>query len=451
MSKPILLFILLPACCFAGFSADLDGDKYVGLSDLVTMASYWLDNGNPGCQGDTGSDCNIDMEDFTALSQQWQWVECVAVSATASGQEEGPYAASNAVDGSMSTRWSSSFYDNQWIQIDYGVSRTSYGVTLYWENAYARVYNVVVSENGSDWTTIYSTSNSDGGTDDITWPLRSMRYLRINCITRALPYGSSLYEIVLKSDDVCHTPVINWQLVWSDEFDGPSINTANWNWEIGRGNPSGWGNEELEYYTDSTENSYIENGSLVIAALKNTQEPVYTSARMTTKNKHYFKYGRMEARLKLPALEVGIWPAFWMMPQDSVYGGWAASGEIDIMEAVKEPYTVYGTIHYGGVWDHNVNTGGSYSNGTNFSQDYHVYALEWEPTQMRWYVDDVLYLTQTSWYTEGYPYPAPFDQSFYFILNLAVGGRWPSYPSDSTNFPKFMYVDYIRVYQYPEL
>jgi beta-glucanase (GH16 family) len=439
----ILSILTVTGTCFAYFGADLDKDRYVGLSDLAIIAAYWLDNGNVGCSGDTGTDCRVDMTDLAKLAEQWQWMECVST-ATASSQESDSYPASAAIDGSLSTRWSSAFSDNQWLQIDLGQTRTLYGLTIYWEAAYAKVYNVRLSHNASSWTTVYSDSNGNGGTDDITFAEQSARYIRINCVTRFTEYGSSIYEVVLKSHDCCRTPSVEWELVWSDEFDGTAIKTANWNWEIGAG---GWGNNELQYYTNSTENSYINNGSLVIVARKNHLGHDYTSARMTTKNKHSFLYGRMEASIKLPALKQGIWPAFWMMPAGSVYGGWAASGEIDIMEAINQPYTVYGTIHYGGSWPNNQNSGAEYSNGTNFSQDYHTYAIEWEPTQIRWYVDDVLYSTKTSWYTSGYPYPAPFDQPFYFILNLAVGGNWPGYPDATTTFPQTMYIDYVRVYQ----
>lgn len=443
MTKWFIAVLLTSAVSLAGFSADVSGDKYVGLDDLAVIAANWLSAQAPDCLGDTGSDCQVDMADLAVLSQQWQWIECIST-ATASSQENGSLIPSNAIDGSMSSRWSSSFFDNQWIQVDYGVSRTGYGVTIYWENAYAREYSITVSENGANWTTVFYTAVSDGGTDDINFPLQSFRYLRVNCIDRVTQYGSSIYEIVLKSDDDCHEPPTTRQLVWSDEFTGPSISTANWNWETGGG---GWGNNEWEYYTNSTENSYIQDGSLIIVARKDHLGHDYTSARMTTKNKRYFKYGRMEARLKLPALTQGIWPAFWMMPQSSVYGGWAASGEIDIMEAINQPFTVYGTIHYGGSWPNHKNSGGSYGDGRDFSADYHIYAIEWEPTRIRWYIDDILYVTKTSWYTDGYPFPAPFDQPFYFILNVAVGGEWPKYPDETTIFPQYMYIDYIRVYQ----
>ena len=211
------------------------------------------------------------------------------------------------------------------------------------------------------------------------------------------------------------------------------------------GLPAGWGNNELQYYTSHPDNSYVTDGNLVIVARKNHLGYAYTSARLRTKNKRDSLYGKMEARMKLPTTK-GMWPAFWMLPTDWVYGGWAASGEIDIMESVNIATTIYGTIHYGGEWPGYVSDGGSYSDGTDFSEGFHVYTLEWEPFEMRWYVDGILYSTKTSWWSTGGPYPAPFDQRFHFLLNIAVGGHWPGPPDGSTVFPQQMLIDYVRVY-----
>ncbi len=245
-------------------------------------------------------------------------------------------------------------------------------------------------------------------------------------------------------------PPPGWQLVWNDEFDGSSIDSRKWEHEV---NAQGGGNNELQYYTARPENSYIENGNLVIRALKETYTGPegtreYTSARLRTKNKGDWKYGRFEIRAKLPFGQ-GLWPAIWMLPTDWVYGGWAASGEIDIMELLgQEPNKVYGTLHYGGEWPNNVHTGTSYTlpNG-NFSDDFHLFVLEWDTTAFRWYVDGIHYQTQTQWYSSGGAYPAPFDQRFHLLLNVAVGGNWPGNPDDSTTFPQTMVIDYVRVYK----
>jgi beta-glucanase (GH16 family) len=242
----------------------------------------------------------------------------------------------------------------------------------------------------------------------------------------------------------------NWKLVWSDEFDGSSIDTSKWNFEI---DGKGGGNGEEEYYTDKPENAHIEDGHLLITAIKDGTDADgrthrFTSARMTTKDKFSWKYGRFEARIKMPTGR-GVWPAFWLMPQDSAYGGWARSGELDIVEEVGDkPGTAFGTIHYGDKWPGNVHTGDKYILPSgNLSDDFHVYAVEWEEGVIRWYIDGNLYQTQTKWNTTAAPFPAPFDQKFFIILNFAVGGAWPGPPSPDTPFPQSMDVDYVRVYQ----
>jgi len=247
----------------------------------------------------------------------------------------------------------------------------------------------------------------------------------------------------------------DYQLVWYDEFDGPNIDLTKWEHEV---NGWGGGNNELQYYTDRPENSFIENGCLVIQALEETYTGPdgtreYTSARLRTLNKGDFLLGKIEARLKLPSGQ-GMWPAFWMLPTDWVYGGWAASGEIDVMEAVNIPKQIVGSIHYGGVAPDNTSSNGYYSEGhgpkaTDFSKDFHIYTLEWEANEMRWYVDGNLYSTKTDWWSTGGPYPAPFDQRFHLLLNLAVGGNWPGDPDESTVFPQRYYIDWVRVYQIP--
>ncbi len=245
------------------------------------------------------------------------------------------------------------------------------------------------------------------------------------------------------------TPTDNWQLVWADEFDQPdgsAVDPARWSFNRGGG---GWGNGEWQYYTDRTDNARIEDGALMIIAQREAYKGSrYTSARLVTKNKGDWLYGRFEVRAKLPYGQ-GIWPAIWMLPTDWEYGGWPLSGEIDIMELVgHEPGTVYGTIHYGNPHTY---TGDHYSltAGQTFADDYHVFALEWEPGEIRWYVDGIHYQTQKEWFTSSTKgtYPAPFDRRFHLILNVAVGGAWPGYPDETTVFPQVMYVDYVRVYQ----
>ncbi len=252
----------------------------------------------------------------------------------------------------------------------------------------------------------------------------------------------------------CAVGYADYQLVWSDEFDGSSLNTLNWSYDIGNGCPNlcGWGNNELQYYR--SQNISVSGGNLIIEAREQDAGYDYTSGKIHSRNKQDFLYGKIEARAKVPT-GGGMWPAFWMMPTDEVYGGWAASGEIDIMETCNNTDYIGGTIHYGGGWPANQYSGGSYSpGGVNFSDAFHVYTIEWEPDVMRWYVDGVLYSTKTSaqWYSDGAPSNprAPFDQDFYIIMNAAVGGNYTGCTSSgciTASFPQQYLIDYVRVYQ----
>ncbi|MFL5338703.1 MAG: family 16 glycosylhydrolase [Gemmataceae bacterium] len=265
-----------------------------------------------------------------------------------------------------------------------------------------------------------------------------------------------------------------WKLVWADEFDGPSIDRAKWDFDIGNGffnydsNTwiSGWGNGELQYYTREPENAFVKDGMLHIRALKESYQGCgFTSARLKSRKRDgsalFNKaYGKFEWRAKLPAGR-GIWPALWMLPQDETYGGWAASGEIDVMEARgQEPNKVLGTTHFGGKWPANVKNSKDYvlpEGGT--ITEYHVYAVEWEPGEIRWSVDGKVYSTQSFWWSNRradgaaptreadlWPWPAPFDRPFYLVMNLAVGGQFLGNPDKTTPFPAEMLVDYVRVY-----
>lgn len=237
----------------------------------------------------------------------------------------------------------------------------------------------------------------------------------------------------------------DYKLVWSDEFNGTSLDTSKWSYQTG--NRRGWGNNEKEYYRK--ENAVVKDGYLTIIAKKEKCKSFkYTSARIRTINKGEWKYGKIEMRAKLTAGQ-GIWPAFWMMPTDSKYGTWPQSGEIDIMENLGNDSTkVYGTIHYGGRPPKNKHTGASYTLAAgNFSNQFHTFTVIWEKGKIQWLVDGKVYETQTRWYTEAAPFPAPFNQKFHIILNLAVGGNWPGYPDSTTVFPQKYVIDYVRVYQ----
>ena len=268
-----------------------------------------------------------------------------------------------------------------------------------------------------------------------------------------------------------------WTLVWADEFDGDSLDPARWDVDLGNGFfdyrahawVPGWGNEELQYYTREADNLCVQDGCLYIRALK---EPLhgcgYTSARVKTRMRDgsplFTKlYGRFEFRAKVPHGK-GLWPAIWMLPQDDAYGSWAASGEIDVMEIVGEkPQEYLGSIHFGSAFPRRslVTHVYGFPNGGSVV-DFHVYAVEWGPGEIRWLVDGVHWATQSFWWScsklrqgrgveaknksDLNPWPAPFDQPFYILMNIAVGGNFPGVPNPQTNFPAELVVDYVRIY-----
>ncbi len=241
-----------------------------------------------------------------------------------------------------------------------------------------------------------------------------------------------------------------WKLVWNDEFDGPSLDYKKWEIEV---NAFGGGNNELQIYTDRKENVRVEDGHLVLEARRDNHGIAgtvreYSSGRIRSKHRGDWKYGKFETRAKLPAGQ-GVWSAIWMLPTEEKYGTWASSGEIDIMEFKgQEPDVVWGTLHYGSQWPGNKHTGDTYKlDKGNFTDDFHIFTLEWEEGEIRWYVDGKLTQTQTKWESNGGKFPAPFDQEFHILLNLAIGGGFLGNPDGTTKFPREMLVDYVRVYQ----
>ena len=244
-----------------------------------------------------------------------------------------------------------------------------------------------------------------------------------------------------------------WQLSWGDEFDGPDgsrPDPSRWVLELGG---EGWGNQELQTYTDRPENSSIEGGALVITARaekftgRDGIARDYTSARLKTLGRFSQAYGRFEARIKIPRGQ-GIWPAFWMMGVNIDSRGWPDDGELDVMENIgREPSTVHGTLHgpgYSGA--DGLSTPFQSPNGRPFADDYHLYAVEWEPSQIRWYVDGTNFKT-----VKPSDLPAGarwvFDHEMFMLLNVAVGGNWPGNPDQTSVFPQQMLVDYVRVYR----
>ncbi len=243
-----------------------------------------------------------------------------------------------------------------------------------------------------------------------------------------------------------------YNIVFEDNFDGTELDRTSWNVEL---HEPGWVNAEWQEYVDSKDNIFIEDGKLVIRPIKTKGEDgkdYYTSGRISTQNKKDFTYGVFEARLKVPK-GVGYLPAFWLMATDeNVYGQWPRCGEVDIMEVHgSEPTTTYATLHYGN--PHAQSQGKKTLTEGSFADDFHTFTVEWNPGEIKWFVDGYLVHTENEWFsvTEGQgeiTYPAPFDQPFYMILNLAVGGSWVGYPDETTDFENARYeVDYVKVYQ----
>jgi len=247
------------------------------------------------------------------------------------------------------------------------------------------------------------------------------------------------------------TSTPHWTITFQDEFDGKAgvaPSREHWARDLGGG---GFGNHELESYTDGNSNAFLDGkGNLIIEARKETTTGAdgitraYSSARLLTKSKFSQKYGRFEARMKIPRGQ-GIWPAFWMLGEDIDHRGWPACGEIDILESIGPvAKTVYGTLHGPG-YSGGSGIQGRYNSEAPLSDDFHVYGIEWEPNVIRWYFDGKCYSTVTRERvgTHGWP----FDQPFFIIMNLAVGGDWPGNPDATTTFPQRLVIDYVRVYE----
>lgn len=251
-----------------------------------------------------------------------------------------------------------------------------------------------------------------------------------------------------KTDEV--PQLEGYSLLWNDEFNGTTLDENNWNREV---RPSGWTNNELQAYTGSEENIFVRDGKLVLKAIKTEKNGAvsYTSGKVNSMNKQPFTYGKVVVSAKAPAGQ-GLWPAIWMMPnKESFYGTWPKCGEIDIMELLGHDLsTAYCTLHYG---EPHAEQQGKIQG--SFGEGFHEYSVEWEPGEIRWYVDGSEVLVANDWFTaisgaDEKPYPAPFDQPFFVQMNLAVGGNWPGNPDETTDFDNAEFeIDYVRVYQKP--
>ena len=286
----------------------------------------------------------------------------------------------------------------------------------------------------------------------------------INVATAILGNGEPWMSLQPAGDYRLHTHKGEWALVWADEFEGNTIDFAKWSREE---NNYGGGNFERQAYRTDPRYSFVKDGKLNIAVYREAHTTTdgktqpYSSARLRTLNRGDWKFGRFEIRAKMPNGE-GIWPAIWMMPTNSPYGTWAASGEIDIVESrgskVRE---TLGALHFGGKWPNNVHLDHTYRfPGKDASEDFHVYALEWNGSEISWFVDGVKWKTRknSEWHSTAAPGnpSAPYDHHFHLILNVAVDGRFFEKEDQKADrlpagaFPQVMQVDYVRVYKWAE-
>jgi beta-glucanase (GH16 family) len=365
---------------------------------------------------------------------------------------------SRAFDLDPASRWATSsttgWVDPGWIYVDLGATATIHQVILQWDPAYATAYQIQVSGDAVNWSTIYSTTTGKGFKETLTVN-GTGRYVRMYGTARVGAYGYSLWEFrVYGTGGDPTTPPAQpadpvfpaTHLVFSDEFNGVAgskPDPAKWTIDTGTGQ-----NNELQYYTDNANASMNGTGALVMEARKESVGGRdYTSHRMNTGGKFTVQYGRIESRIKVPKGN-GFWPAFWMMGADFLTGRpWPYNGEVDIMEILgKDTTRSYTTLHAPAY-----NGGGGYGFekiwSIDLSADFHVYAAEWDSKGIRFFVDstEVFYASKAT--VEATRGPWVFDHPFYLILNLAVGGDWPGPPDATTPFPSQMLVDYVRVYQ----
>ncbi len=276
--------------------------------------------------------------------------------------------------------------------------------------------------------------------------LNKKRFFAFRKIARNIAVLGMLVLVPMACEEDDQQTVANFTtLVMQDEFDTEGApNSSIWTYDIGTG-VNGWGNNELQYYTDRTENVTVENGVLLITAQEEDFEgSAYTSARLLTKDLYEQQYGRFEARIRLPFGQ-GIWPAFWMLGADIDENPWPAAGEIDIMEyRGQNPTVLIGSVHGPGYNGGNAISKEYTLENDRFDTGFHIFGIEWGPEFVNFYVDDVLYNQITPEDVTG---PWVFDKPFFILMNLAVGGSFVGSPNSETQFPQTMIVDYVRVYE----
>jgi hypothetical protein len=410
-------------------------------------------------------------------------IQVVSASASSTG---GAGSAAAAADNLLSTRWESQFnVDPTTLTLDLGAAYSLSQVVIYWEAANAATYKIEGSNNNSNWTVLSNFSGGTFASRTDTAPIAgTYRYVRMNGLTRpaANVYGYSIYEmevygaVALTADadndgvddsiDSCPQTLPNtivrsngcditfiggyespltypgYSLVWSDEFSGNTLNTNDWTHEIGNGCPNlcGWGNSELQSYR--SQNTTVADGYLTIEAKRETSG-TYTSSRIKTQGKKFFKYGRIDIRAKVPRGN-GLWPALWMLGESISSVGWPRSGEIDIMEMIGgNNSTTLGTAHWynGG---HNYTGGNTTLASGELADEFHVYSIIWDAQSISWYLDDD---PQPFYVLDISPSElSEFRENFFLLFNIAVGGTLGG-TVDNSNLPQTMIVDYVRVFQ----
>lgn len=279
--------------------------------------------------------------------------------------------------------------------------------------------------------------------------MKNFKYIRLRFLGAGIGFSLALITLFSGCEIDEKQTVANFtNLVMQEEFDGGAINSDLWNFDIGTGTEgieNGWGNNELQYYTDRPENITVENGMLKITARKESyMGSLYTSARINTAGKFEQGYGRFEARIQLPWGQ-GLWPAFWLLGNDREVVGWPQCGEIDIMEyRGQAPTTLTATVHGPGYSAGNAVTKDYDLANDRFDTGFHIFGIEWGNEYINFYVDDVLYYQITP---EDVPGEWVYDHPFYILINLAVGGDFVGPPNDATVFPQTMLIDYVRIYQ----
>jgi len=380
--------------------------------------------------------------------------------------------AAKAFDFDPATRWATSattgWVDPGWISVDLGATATIHRVVLQWDPAYATAYQIQTSNDGTNWTSIYTTAAGKGFKETLT-VTGTGRYVRMYGTARSNGYGYSLWEFQVYGTGGAPTPppatpadpvFPATRLVWSDEFNsgaGTTPDSAKWVADTGAGV-----NNELEYYTNHQNARQDGAGNLVLQARREVTpgsacppDPIsgsttcqYTSARINTSGKFTFTYGHVEARIKVSGTQ-GLWPAFWMLGANffDKTANWPYCGEIDIMEHVgKEPNLSYSTLHapaYNGAGG----VGAPRDFGADVSAGFHVFGMDWDSKHMTFTVDGTAFLTLDKATVETTRGPWVFDHPFAIILNNAVGGDWPGPPGAGTVLPQDMVVDYVRVFQ----